>query len=438
MDLKGSRVRMAAAVLHAIEPYFGQRRFTVCARRWMLLECFAGTPVRRMHSVGSARQLRLVLRRFAHQRLDGVSIHERLVDKASIASLREIADVIMTWPVNRPEHARALLGLGVDGLISDEVAALSVPEFWGRRPDRSGRDRWPSDRRRRARARSRLALPGGGAYAPARNPRLPRRSLAKRPRRGVPAAAAPGRLPGMRVCGRDGPKRVPPRARRRGREGRARAGADPGLGRANNRRVVDGAAPGGRRLRSLADPRALGYGCAARAAVGPRDRVFPAAAGFVALSILALGLFAHRSRGTLRRFLSSAARGLAILRSPSRYARTVLPFQLGAWVCRISVVWLVLEAFRIEAGLGTVLLIVVFNGLSTAVPVPGGAGSQQILATYALEGLISTAAAVSFSVGFQVGTTVLNTTVGLLATMLLFRTLRPRAAARLALARFAA
>ena len=49
-----------------------------------------------------------------------------------------------------------------------------------------------------------------------------------------------------------------------------------------------------------------------------------------------------------------------------------------------------------------------------------------------------TAAAVSFSVGFQVGTTVLNTTVGLLATMLLFRTLRPRAAARLALARFAA
>jgi uncharacterized membrane protein YbhN (UPF0104 family) len=81
---------------------------------------------------------------------------------------------------------------------------------------------------------------------------------------------------------------------------------------------------------------------------------------------------------------------------------------------------------------------VVFNGLSTAVPVPGGAGSQQILATYALQGVISTAAAVSFSVGFQVGTTVLNTTVGLLATMLLFRTLRPRSAARLARARFAA
>ena len=90
----------------------------------MLLETFAGTPVRRVHSVGSARQLRHVLRRFAHQRLDGVSIHERLVDGTTIASLREIADVIMTWPVNRPEHARALLALGVDGLISDDAAAL--------------------------------------------------------------------------------------------------------------------------------------------------------------------------------------------------------------------------------------------------------------------------------------------------------------------------
>ena len=170
----------------------------------------------------------------------------------------------------------------------------------------------------------------------------------------------------------------------------------------------------------------------------PGIGVLPVAAGLAAISILALGLVAHRSRATLQRFLSSAAQGLSILRSPSRYARTVLPFQLGAWACRISVVWLVLEAFRIDAGVGTVLLIVVFNGLSTAVPVPGGAGSQQILATYALHGVISTAAAVSFSIGFQVGITVLNTTIGLLAAMLLFRTLRPRAAARLALARFAA
>jgi glycosyltransferase 2 family protein len=154
-------------------------------------------------------------------------------------------------------------------------------------------------------------------------------------------------------------------------------------------------------------------------------------------AIVVFFLIARRYRAGVGRFLVSAARGLAIMRSPSLYARSVLPFQLGAWACRIGVVYFVLQAFRIEAGLETALLVVVLNGLSTAVPVPGGAGSQQILATYALQGVISTAAAVSFSVSMQVGVTAVNTAVGLAATMLLFRTMRPIAGARSARARLA-
>lgn len=154
-------------------------------------------------------------------------------------------------------------------------------------------------------------------------------------------------------------------------------------------------------------------------------------------AIVVFFLIGRRYRAGVGRFLVSAARGLAIMRSPSLYARSVLPFQLGAWACRIGVVYFVLQAFRIEAGLETALLVVVLNGLSTAVPVPGGAGSQQILATYALQGVISTAAAVSFSVSMQVGVTAVNTAVGLAATMLLFRTMRPIAAARSARARLA-
>jgi hypothetical protein len=153
--------------------------------------------------------------------------------------------------------------------------------------------------------------------------------------------------------------------------------------------------------------------------------------------LLVLGLAVRRAGAAFRGFLSSAARGFVILRCPSLYARTVLPFQVGAWVCRIGVVWLVLAAFRIEAGFTTALLVLVLTGLSTAVPVPGGAGSQQILATYALQGVISSAAAVSFSVSMQVGVTAVNTAVGVAATMLLFRTMRPLAAARLARARLA-
>jgi uncharacterized membrane protein YbhN (UPF0104 family) len=154
-------------------------------------------------------------------------------------------------------------------------------------------------------------------------------------------------------------------------------------------------------------------------------------------AIVVFFLIGRRYRAGVGRFLVSAARGLAIMRSPSLYARSVLPFQLGAWACRIGVVYFVLQAFRIEAGLETALLVVVLNGLSTAVPVPGGAGSQQILATYALQGVISTAAAVSFSVSMQVGVTAVNTAVGLAATMLLFRTMRPIAGARSARARLA-
>jgi uncharacterized membrane protein YbhN (UPF0104 family) len=156
-----------------------------------------------------------------------------------------------------------------------------------------------------------------------------------------------------------------------------------------------------------------------------------------AATIAVLGVLAWRSRAVCGRVLSSAARGLAIMRSPSLYARSVLPFQLGAWGCRIGVVYMALAAFRIEAGLATALLVVVLGGLSTAVPVPGGAGSQQVLAAYALQGVISTAAAVSFSVSMQVGITAVNTAVGLAATMLLFRTMRPLAAARAARARLA-
>jgi hypothetical protein len=161
----------------------------------------------------------------------------------------------------------------------------------------------------------------------------------------------------------------------------------------------------------------------------------PLVLGVAAAGAVAVALVARRFAAALRRVLVSAALGLAVLRTPTLYLRTVLPFQLAAWACRIGVVYLVLQAFRIDAGLETAALVVVLNGAATAVPVPGGAGSQQVLATYALQGAISTAGAVSFSLGIQVGVTVTNTLIGLAATMILFRTLRPVAAVRATQAR---
>lgn len=158
-------------------------------------------------------------------------------------------------------------------------------------------------------------------------------------------------------------------------------------------------------------------------------------AALVALALvgaLVLALAVPRVARAVRGFLAGAARGLSVLRNPWTYGRTVLPFQLSAWMCRIAVAYFVLHAFHVAAGLDTAILLVVFTGLSTAVPAPGGAGSQQVLATFALQGVVSTAAAVSFSVGMQVGITAVNAGVGIAATMLLFRTMRPLAAIRAA------
>ena len=167
--------------------------------------------------------------------------------------------------------------------------------------------------------------------------------------------------------------------------------------------------------------------------------VLPPPPGPMALEAAALGLavvtavaaLAYRLRPEqIRRVARRAMQGLRIVRQPVRYACTVLPFQLAAWSSRIGVVWLVLAAFGIRASLATAALVVVLNGASTLVPVPGGAGTQQVLAAYALQGAVSAATAVSFSLGMQLGVTAVNVTVGLVAMMLLFRTVRPAGAVR--------
>jgi uncharacterized membrane protein YbhN (UPF0104 family) len=149
--------------------------------------------------------------------------------------------------------------------------------------------------------------------------------------------------------------------------------------------------------------------------------------GAVAVSVV-VGLVAYRLRNM--GFVARIAQGAAILRTPSRYLRTVLPFQLAAWTCRIGVAFSVLYAFHIHAGVAGAALVVVFTGLSSVVPVPGGVGTQQLLAAYALRGIAPLAGAVTFSVGMQVGVTVINTIVGGTALLLMLRTFRPVAALR--------
>lgn len=156
-------------------------------------------------------------------------------------------------------------------------------------------------------------------------------------------------------------------------------------------------------------------------------------AGGMAVVVIAAALLAARPVARRARSLWLHVRqGGAILRTPGRYVRQVVLLQLGGWACRTGVAFCLLAAFGLPARVPLALLVVVAGGLSTLIPTPGGAGTQQVLLVYALQQTASTAAALSFSVGMQVGVTVVNTLIGLSALMLMFRTLRPVAAVRAA------
>ena len=159
-------------------------------------------------------------------------------------------------------------------------------------------------------------------------------------------------------------------------------------------------------------------------------KVLAAAAGVLLAVTLGRRLLAH-APGRVRRVTGQLRQGVAILGDPARYARSVASLQLAGWGCRIGVAFAVLAAFGLPATVQLAVLVVVVGGMSTLVPAtPGGVGTQQVMIVYALHETVSTANALAFSIGMQAGVTAVNTLIGVTAVMLIFRTVRPWAAAR--------
>jgi hypothetical protein len=127
LDLKGGDPRLAADVGRALERRRGHAPVSVCSQSWALLEPFRGRDgVRTIHSVGSTKALRALHGRFAGERLEGVSIHRKLLDAGVVAALHERAPLVISWPVATPDEARELAGWGVDGLITERYETLAV------------------------------------------------------------------------------------------------------------------------------------------------------------------------------------------------------------------------------------------------------------------------------------------------------------------------
>ena len=126
LDLKGRDERLVGMVFDALAGGEPRRAVTVCARSWPMLDHVPDLPwVRRVHSVGTRGQLAALRRRFAGRRLEGVSIHRRLLDPATVADLRRRAELVMTWPVETPEQARELASWGVDGMITERYELIA-------------------------------------------------------------------------------------------------------------------------------------------------------------------------------------------------------------------------------------------------------------------------------------------------------------------------
>ena len=125
LDLKGHDRRLPPHVLAAVEAAARVQRLTVCSRNWRMLEPFAAVPgIRRVHSVGTARQLARLLR--LDVPLAGISIHAKLLDAALVGELRQRAETLLAWPVESLDLARRLADWGVHGLISRRFEQLAL------------------------------------------------------------------------------------------------------------------------------------------------------------------------------------------------------------------------------------------------------------------------------------------------------------------------
>jgi glycerophosphoryl diester phosphodiesterase len=126
IDLKGRSRKVAQRVRDAIAlQRLAGRHFTICARAWHLLDEFESAPdLRLVHSVGSNRQLRRLLHAAGGERIEAISIHERLLTESTLNHLQPRTAFIMTWPVNSEKRARELRAAGVHALISDNPASV--------------------------------------------------------------------------------------------------------------------------------------------------------------------------------------------------------------------------------------------------------------------------------------------------------------------------
>jgi uncharacterized membrane protein YbhN (UPF0104 family) len=121
----------------------------------------------------------------------------------------------------------------------------------------------------------------------------------------------------------------------------------------------------------------------------------------------------------VRAFWQRIRQGLAILSDRRRYQREMCRWQFVSWIARFAAYWALLDAFHIGGSVRNALLVLAVQVVASVFPfTPGGAGVQQALL---LQIFAHNPYVAAFSVGQQIATAALSSSLGFGALVFIFR-----------------
>lgn len=124
LDLKGVSPRVATAVAHEVA---ARPAVTVSTKSWWLLPRFGPLDgVRTFRSAGNRLELALLLHVPSRVHPDGVVVHQRLLDAATVRRLRRRAALVWSWGAADRTGVDRLATAGVDGVILDDLALIGA------------------------------------------------------------------------------------------------------------------------------------------------------------------------------------------------------------------------------------------------------------------------------------------------------------------------
>jgi uncharacterized membrane protein YbhN (UPF0104 family) len=137
---------------------------------------------------------------------------------------------------------------------------------------------------------------------------------------------------------------------------------------------------------------------------------------FLVLAALLLLIVARFLWKRYRKVWDDAKAGAAILRRPRVYVTHVLVLQVSSYAARVGVNATFMYAFGIPVTVRNVFLIIAANSVSSTFAVtPGGVGTQQAMASFALRDVAPASTVTAYSLAQQMILIAWNITFGLVA-----------------------